>query len=117
MCIILAIPHLLGSPAVVVKDAVSPDPLLSTICVCQLSVTDAAILEMPESTPKLSSLNLRGCKNFSEMGLTFLKTATSLTCLKIAGCNQVCVCLYVLVIVLHMLCSGARGHLLRDVTR
>ena len=46
------------------------------------------MLEMADAIPNLSSLNLRGCVNFTDMGLTFLKRVTALTCLKIAGCSQ-----------------------------
>ena len=65
-------------------------PHLETLNVCaNLGVTDAAILQIPEYMPFLSSLNLSGCKNISSMGFTFLSEATSLTRLKLGGCDKV----------------------------
>jgi hypothetical protein len=52
-------------------------------------VTDAAVLQVADFCEFLQSLNLRGCKSITGMGFTFLKQATSLTRLKVGGCDQI----------------------------
>ena len=54
-----------------------------------LGLSDAAVLQVPDFCLFLQSLNLRGCKSMSGMGFTFLKQATSLTRLKLGGCDQI----------------------------
>jgi hypothetical protein len=51
-------------------------------------LTDGALLHVPACTPSLTNMNLRGCRNFTDTGFLFLKDATALTSLKIAGCIQ-----------------------------